>query len=135
MKRNTIIYLIGSGVVAIIVLLAIASAWIGFTVADTCQRAEKNYTIDDCTTALITLVSDETQPFAERNDAIWALGQYGDRRALPVLQQLYTGQLPDREPWNETLSQYELQKAIHLLEGGFNITVIFRALTLGRAQG
>ena len=110
-------------------------AGIAYEVADTCQRAEQSYNTDDCVTALTNLVRDETQPFSDRNDAIWALGQYGDSTALPVLQELYTGQIPDREPWNETLSQYELQKAIHLLEGGFNITVIFRALTLGRAQG
>lgn len=132
MNRNTVIHVAGIGVLTVIFFVAIISAWIGFTTADTCEKAKKLYSTDDCATALIDQLNDEQRSYAARNDAIWALGQYGDARALPVLKNHYTGEIPSREPWNETLSQYELQKSINLLEGGFNITVIFRALSLGR---
>lgn len=130
MKSNTLIYFIGSGSVAAILIVAIISAWINFTVMDSCKRAKATYKLDDCVTALTTQLRDESQSYGDRNDAIWALGQYGDSRALSALNDYYTGKIPEREPWNETISQYELSKAINLLKGGFNLSVIFRALIL-----
>jgi hypothetical protein len=56
-----------------------------------------------------------------RNSAIWALGQLGDGRALPALERYYMGIIPDREPFDEMISQYELNKALHLAKGGTNI--------------
>jgi hypothetical protein len=50
------------------------------------------------------------------------LGEFGGSRALPVLQKYYTGNIPDREPLDEMISQYELKKAIELASGGPNIT-------------
>ena len=76
----------------------------------------------DCVDALIAHLEDEDNPYGERNHAIWALGQLGDNKALSVLEKYYTGNIPDKEPWNETISQYELKKAINLTSGGFNIT-------------
>jgi len=69
--------------------------------------------------ALINLMESEDQPFAKKNRAVWALGQLGDARALPLLKKHYTG-----EPCDHTrfLCQKELKKAIKLLEGGLNIT-------------
>jgi len=53
------------------------------------------------------------------------LGQLGDSRALPVLQGYYTGNIPSKESLDKTISQYELEKAIKLTSGGFNVTAIF----------
>ena len=50
------------------------------------------------------------------------MGQIGDSRALPVLQNYYTGNIPPREPLSKTISQYELQKAIDLARGEFNLS-------------
>jgi hypothetical protein len=47
------------------------------------------------------------------------LGQLGDQKSLVVLKSYYTGEPCDHEKF---LCQYELEKAIKLLEGGFNIT-------------
>lgn len=101
----------------------ITSAWIGYEVQDTCHDAIQSYG-GDCIGALTTLVEDETKPYQDRNSAIWALGQFGDNRALNTLQNLYTGEIPEREPLDETLSQYELQKAIKLVEGNPNISAV-----------
>jgi hypothetical protein len=91
----------------------------------TCEIAKKNYS-GDCVEALIGMVSDEEVIYSSRNSAIWALGQLGDKRALQVLEKFYKGSVPmEREPWNGTLSQHELKKAIKLLDGGVNLTSIF----------
>jgi HEAT repeat protein len=70
-------------------------------------------------------VADESTQ-SGKNEAIWALGQLGDRKALPLLESYETGEsLPERESWSEGISQYELRKAINLLRSGFNISAFF----------
>jgi len=69
--------------------------------------------------ALITYVNSANHSLRERNRAVWALGQIGDKRALPVLRGFYTGGPCDH---NNGLCQHELQKAIKLCEGSFNAT-------------
>lgn len=73
----------------------------------------------DRTEALIAYVKDENRSLRKRNLAVWALGQIGDKRALPVLNQFYTGGPCDH---NSRLCQGELQKAIKLCKGSFNAT-------------
>jgi len=70
----------------------------------------------------MALVDDDGRDFRSRNRAVWALGQLGDGRALPVLKKYYTGRVPAREPIDRMMSQRELKKAIRLAAGGLNIT-------------
>ena len=72
----------------------------------------------DRVTALTRLVDAQAVPLNRKNDAVWALGQMGDGRALPVLEKWYTG-----GPCNHdsTVCQYELKKAIAKCRGGANI--------------
>ena len=63
--------------------------------------------------ALMALVQSEQHTLAQRNHAVWALGQLRDARALPVLQKYYTGQPCDHARY---LCQSELKKAIRLLK-------------------
>ncbi len=107
-----------------LLIFVIGVTWIGFDVKSQCQQARREYG-GDCTEALIRLVEDETRGFRVRNEAIWALGQLGDGRALPVLQQLYTGNIPPREPLDAGISQYELRKAVALTDGGQNPLALF----------
>lgn len=95
-------------------------AWINLTVYSNCQNAKEKYD-GNCREALSELLSDESNSFKDRNDAIWSLGQIGDSNALEVLEKHYTGKIPDREPYGEVLSQYEIKKAINLVKGGLNI--------------
>ena len=71
--------------------------------------------------ALMACVDDPRQSLVERNRAIWALGQLGDPRALPVLLKHYSGQMCDHAIG---LCQRELRKAIKLTTGGVNITAL-----------
>ena len=69
--------------------------------------------------ALIAYVRSEDHSLRKRNLAVWTLGQIGDKRALPVLTQFYTGGPCDH---NSRLCQGELQKAIKLCKGSINAT-------------
>jgi hypothetical protein len=68
--------------------------------------------------ALIALISDESAPYEKRNSAIWALGQIGDKRALPALQALNTSEV-QTSPYDSTsyIVQYSVEKAIKQLNG------------------
>ncbi len=124
MNKKFIWYLIGIVVVVLVFVLLVVSAQIGYGVQQRCKAAQAQYN-GDCVEALMNQVADETKT-SGKNDAIWALGQLGDRRALSFLQQYDTGEtLPERESWEEGISQYELRKAIRLLETGWNVPAIF----------
>ena len=69
--------------------------------------------------ALISYVKNENHSLRQRNRAVWALGQIGDERALPVLEKSYTGGPCDHD---NCLCQRELEKAIKLCKGSFNAT-------------
>jgi len=51
--------------------------------------------------------------YSANNHAFWALGQLGDKRALPFLRKLLTGEPCDHET---NLCQGEIQEAIQKLE-------------------
>ena len=67
--------------------------------------------------ALARLVDGEDIPLNRKNEAVWALGQLGDARALSTLEKWYYG-----GPCNHdsTICQYELKKAIAKCRGGVN---------------
>lgn len=119
--RRLILYTGMIGFSIIFLFYIIGCTWIGYEVKATCRQAQTEYS-GDCVEALSSLLLDNNRGFKLRNSAAWALGQLGDIRALPALQQQYTGFIPDREPLNEMISQYELQKAINLVNGGTNIS-------------
>ena len=118
------VYIGAVGLSIFLLFSVIAFTWIGFEVKTQCQAAKSEYG-GDCTEALSRLLQDEHRGYRARNDAIWALGQLGDSRALPVLERLYTGDIPPRESLDEGISQYELRKAVNLARGGTNMTAIF----------
>ncbi len=121
---NKFLFLVAIGTSIFVLFFVISCTWIGFEVKNQCKMAKSEYS-GDCTEAMIALLEDESRGFSARNSAIWALGQLGDDRVLPVLQSYYTGNIPDREPLDKTISQYELKKAINLAGGSINLTAIF----------
>jgi len=122
--KNNILFAGAIGMSIFLLFFVILCTWIGFDVKTQCRDAKSEYG-GTCVDALIFLLKDEGKSFKSRNSAIWALGQMGERRALPVLQSFYTGIIPQREPLKKVISQYELKKAIKLTSGGKNITAIF----------
>lgn len=120
--RNKFRYILAVGAGVLGLLFLISNMWIGFSAKNICQEAKWEYQKSDCTEALSLQLDDENQGFRSRNHAIWALGQFGDSRALPILEKFYTGDIPEREPLDQVISQYELEKAIKLARGGTNIS-------------
>jgi len=122
--KDLIIYLVSIGVVFLFFTFLISVNIIGYSVKEKCLLAQEKYT-GDCVEALISYLDDESNDFKSRNSAIWALGQLGDTRALPVLRKYYTGYHGERINRSQTLAQLELQRAIKYMEGGLNITTFF----------
>ncbi|MDD4352213.1 MAG: hypothetical protein PHU71_04520 [Candidatus Gracilibacteria bacterium] len=118
--KSITIYSLTIGLIIFFLFFLITSTTIGSSVKTHCKSTEAKYG-NDCVTALMLQVQDEEASFSDRNHAIWALGQLGDERALDLLKNLYTGEIPPREKWEGVLSQYELKKAIKLLDGGVNL--------------
>lgn len=119
--KEKLFYIIAIGISIFFLFIFITSVWIGHEAKNICQNAKWQYG-GDCVQALITQLNDEHQGFRTRNHAIWALGQFGGNRALPILKKYYTGNIPNREPLDKVISQYELKKAVELANGGLNIT-------------
>jgi hypothetical protein len=101
-----------------ILIFLITITLIGVDVKERCMSAQNKYE-GDCVDALVQVVDHEENSLSERNYAVWALGIIGDEKARPVIEKYYTGIIPDREPYDKTLSQYEMKKALKLL-GKFN---------------
>ena len=121
-RKKLILYVIGTGVMFFLLTFFVSANLIGGEVENRCKIAQQEYE-GDCVEALMKLIEDETNNYGEKNSAIWALGQLGDKRALLFLQKYYTGyDSNNRTKQNEAISQYELYKAIKLLNGGFNAT-------------
>lgn len=105
------------------IIFIIASLWIGSDVRKYCRDAKKVYE-GDCVTVLSEMVDDKSMPPIYRNNAIWALGQLGDPKALTYLNKYYTGIIPEKEDPNKVLSQYEMSKAMKLMQGGINLPAL-----------
>jgi len=110
------------GIALIPIVLAFAylgiSVSIGLGVRSIGETALRSFS-GDRVLALMQLVESERHGMRERNRAIWALGQLGDPRALPLLRKHFTGGESDERT---ELSQYEMKKAIALCEGETNIS-------------
>jgi len=131
--KQKLFFVSAIGVSISLLFFVVTCFWIGYEVKTQCQDAKREYPTSptasrgqaDCVEALLMLLNDENISFRARNSAIWALGQLGDRRALPILQGYYTGIIQNKESFDKTISQYELKKAINLTSGGLNITAFF----------
>ena len=82
-------------------------------VSEQCAMAQESYE-GDCTEAMLMKLSEEKLSTKDFNSLVWALGQLSDEKALDKLKELYES--------NTVSDNYELSKAIKLLEGGINIT-------------
>lgn len=120
--KNFVWFVIGLIVIILAFVSLMSFNLIGYSVKEKCQIAQEKYLDDSCVEALMTYLEDEDNSFRSRNSAVWALGEMGDERAISMLKEMYMGEHPGRESLTQGISQYELGKAIRLIEGGFNIT-------------
>lgn len=111
-----------AGIVAVLILAAFVSVSrrIGADVRAASALAMAHHE-GDRVAALLRFAEDDRHSYSERNRAVWALGQLGDRRALAGLRKHHTGKPCDHA---RSLCQRELGKAIKLVEGGWNVTAM-----------
>jgi hypothetical protein len=121
-KKRIILAGLATFLVMVLILFSIALWVIYKDVRSTCTAATDSYG-GSCITALVTTIESEAEPFKKRNQAIWALGQIGDKRAIPVLKKLYTGEAIEK-PCNtaKKICQYGVKKALEQCEGKFSLT-------------
>jgi hypothetical protein len=118
---------IGRGAVTALVLVAagLGTVWlIGLAISSAVHAASEAALLEqpgDRVLALMAYVESPKHTLRDRNRAIWALGQLGDARALPVLETNFTGRDCDHA---RALCQYELRKAIRLCRGATNVAAV-----------
>lgn len=112
----------GYGILICFTLLFVAFVSICFSIRSSVKeisaQAVRQYP-GDRTEALMTYVESKNHSLRQRNRSVWALGQIGDKRALPVLEKFYTGRPCDH---GSRLCEGELYKAIKLCKGSLNAT-------------
>ncbi len=100
-----------------VVLIILLSLSIELGVKKICGTATRKYTGDKVEALMMFVESKEygydAHCYSANNHAFWALGQLGDKRALPFLRNLLTGEPCDHET---NLCQGEIQEAIQKLE-------------------
>lgn len=95
---------------------------IGKGIAQICEYAGERYVLSNCSQNLQSLLDNPEEEFRKRNSAIWALGQIQDKEAVGVIEKYYTGKIPKKESLDDTLSQYEMKKALKLINAEPNIS-------------
>lgn len=109
--------------IVVLIVAAVAGSFISLfvSVKRICVEARTEYG-KDCIASLCAYISTDTHSFKERNEAIWALGQIADGRALPLLTELNrTALFHEKCNGNSFLCKYEIEKAIKWCTKG-NIT-------------
>lgn len=120
-KNRTIkIALISAALLALLGLSGFTGLllWVNHGVREVAERACQTQGMtypEHKVEALIATVGDARQPFQERNLAVWALGQLGDERALPVLKAQLTGRPVCNH--SQAICQYEAKKAMAKITG------------------
>ena len=108
---------------ACVVAIILLSLWIELGVKKVCRMAAQKYPGDKVEALMMSVQTKEygyrAHLYSANNHVFWALGQLGDKRALPFLKKLVTGEPCDHET---NLCQGEIKEAIQKLErNGFNL--------------
>jgi hypothetical protein len=116
---------------ACVVVIILLSLWVELHLKKTCEMATRKYPGDKVEALMMSVETGEYGYNAHRykmnNHIFWALGQLGDKRALPFLRSLLTGEPCDHET---NLCQVEIQEAIQRLKSNqFNLPkFLFRGI-------
>jgi hypothetical protein len=106
-----------------VVGIVLLSLWIELHLRKVCAVATQKYPGDKVGALMMSVETEkygyDAHLYKANNHAFWALGQLGDKRALPFLKKLSTGRPCDHET---NLCQGEIKEAIEKLEtNGFNL--------------
>jgi hypothetical protein len=120
--KKIVIYSILTGFMGFLILNGIVMWTIFSDVKSVCADAAKEFKGDNIE-VLINILKSDKHDYKKKNEVVWALGQIGDRRALKILEVLYTGKDCEKPcPRDEYICQYELKRAIKNCNGAFSVT-------------
>jgi len=116
-SRRTVVLILAALCLTGTFFLLLSLHHISTQVRAACSEAASEFD-GDCVEALAAYVESEHHTYQERNHAIWALGEIGDRRALPTLDRLLGGELMDSPcDTSRGICRYSVEKAIELCRG------------------
>jgi len=106
-----------------VVVVILFSLLVELHVKKMCEMATQKYPGDNVEALMMSVETKkygyDAHRYKTNNHIFWALGQLGDKRVLPFLRNLLTGEPCDHET---NLCQGEIQEAIQKLEtNGFNL--------------
>ena len=105
-----------------VILVYLVCCWIIFSgVKSITTQATEEFRLTPVQ-SLIAVIESNKFGFEKKNDAIWALGQIGDKKALPILEQIFTDKIEKHCNRSENICQYEVQKAIKFCRSNFIVT-------------
>jgi hypothetical protein len=112
-----------TALMAFVIVIFVLSLWIEVHLKKVCATATEKYPGDKVEALMQFVETEDTSYRADlyraNNHAFWALGQLGDKRALPFLKGLVTSESCDHAT---NICQGEIQEAIQKLEGDqFNL--------------
>ena len=118
--RRVVRFIIRSAVIALVLIAALllGTTWLIKSGVHAASEAALLEQPGDRVPALMAYIESPAHTLSERNRAVWALGQLGDARALPVLEKHFTDRPCEHD---RALCQYELRKAIRLCRGASNL--------------
>lgn len=119
--RRFVRFVSGAFVIAVVLIAALllGTTWLIGSGVHAASEAALLERPGDRALALMAYVESPRHTLRERNRAVWALGQLGDARALPLLEKHFTGRECEH---GRALCQHELRKAIRLCRGATNIS-------------
>ena len=113
MRKRTIGYVLVSVVLFLVLILYGLRTWVYFGALEAGWDAQSSHPGDKIE-ALISVLESEQSSLKEKNHAVWALGQLRDERAVPALEELYTGEPCDH---NRFVCQREAKRALAHCKG------------------
>lgn len=124
--RNRVLGMSAVFLLLVIVGYSAVLASIHAGVTETARSAMAGYP-GDRVQALCSLADCQICNLADRNRAVWALGQLRDTRALPILMKHYT-----RHECNHAsdLCQHELQNAVEAIQRTYPVWLGYRDLAI-----
>jgi hypothetical protein len=107
-------------------LLLAALHVISVEVRSACVSAQTEFE-GDCVVALSQVAVSPDHSYQKRNRAIWALGEIGDSRAIPILENLSTGEPhPPHCNIKHGICEYGVSKSIQLCAGMNVVRYVWR---------
>ena len=121
--RKILLRAILAVLIVFVVVIISLSLWIELELKKICETATQKYPGDKVEALMMSVETKkyglDVHLYKVNNEFIWAMGQLGDKSALPFLKSLSTGKPCDHET---NLCQEEIQEAIQKLESNkFNL--------------